>query len=164
MFFSGGTVIVNGMTYVGGQREDSPMEIMAYIPEGWDLDVQAWGISSLTSNLPLKSVNFSISGRTTFDLNGTKDLEIECSGQSKGVVREVEGALRINCSGQSSIRTHGIYNSVNVSSSGQSAIRTSGVCKGNYKANATGMSSVEHNGTVNGRVIKNSSGMSSVRV
>lgn len=161
---SGGIVSVNGVTYVGGQREESPMEIIAYIPEGWDLDVQACGVASLVSNLPLNSVNLTISGRASFILNGTKDLDIKCSGQSKGVVREMEGSLRVTCSGQSSIQTQGIYNSIDLSSSGQSVIKTTGVCKGNYRATASGMSNLEHVGTINGRVTKNASGMSSISV
>lgn len=138
----GGTMINNGVTYRNEQPVEDPIRMIVFMPADWNLEMDVDGASSIISEVPLDSVNLDISGTTQFDLGKVKDVEIDCSGQSSGMIRDMDGDLSMDCSGQSNIRVNGTFKSVKIDCSGMGSIDTSGTCKGNFKVNVSGMCNV----------------------
>lgn len=161
-----GNIGNGGVTYIGGKKcniTNNPINITIHMPKNWNLNIIQFS-SSLTSTVALESINLNISGSMFFNLSKVKNVDIKCSGQSKGILGNINGVLKIRCAGQSNIRTNGTYSSVDIECSGQSKIDTNGTCKGNYKIIVSGMCKINHNGTIEGKVTKCISGMCNVRI
>jgi hypothetical protein len=162
----GGTVIVNGKVISGGENiiENEGIEmpsITITAPEGTALDADS--VESLISKGLNGKLYLSVTGQGNANVQGISSGKVDCIGQSRARISDVQGDLKLSCRGQSDINAKGNFGNIDADSSGQSRITIIGNCN-DCNADTSGQSSISLIGHASGKVRRHESGMSSIDI
>ena len=157
--------VVDGVTYVNGQRVDTPsvaessqpLRLSIVCPPGLEWRICLRGCGSLTSSVPFATAHVTTEGGSDASFV-SRQLTLRSRGSSEVRVRVLDGAIVASAEGSSSAVLNGHYQSVHSTASGSASISTSGTIDGDFWGDASGSASVVHSGRIRGSKSRSTSG------
>lgn len=166
----GTLIVVNGKVSYTSPGENLP-EIRISLPSGFHITGKLDGIVHLVSQLPLKTINLTMTGQTRLTLGIIQGISVlgsgqcildigklsgNCFGKLSGncrlQIKEMTGTLHLHLSGHSQGDINGTFCNIMGKISGHSTLKTEGLCLGDYQCQSRGLSKGNHQGEIKGKV------------